>query len=125
LEIKNLAKQDIKAVLNLQTRSDMKHRSIDWEELRRCYKESKIKVINFSITDMCVEDIRCKAYDAANVLNELVNKYQKVYVHCTAGVWRAPHVVAAYLNFHQGFNFEEACKQIKLKRSIVYLSKGN
>jgi len=119
-----LAKQDIKAVLNLQTRSDMKHRSIDWEELRRCYKESKIKVINFSITDMCVEDIRCKAYDAANVLNELVNKYQKVYVHCTAGVWRAPHVVAAYLNFHQGCSFEEACKQIKQKRSIVYLSKG-
>jgi len=123
IEIKCLAKQDVKAVLNLQTRSDMKHRSIDWEELKRCYRDSKIKVINFSITDMCVEDIRCKAYDAATVLNELVNKYQKVYVHCTAGVWRAPHVVAAFLNFHQGYTIEDAVKQIKQKRSMVYLSK--
>jgi len=45
-------------------------------------------------------------------------------VHCTAGVWRAPHVVAAYLNFHQGCSIEDAVHQIKQKRSIVYLSKG-
>jgi len=62
-------------VFNLQTKHDMRHRSIDWEYLRLCYHNSNIKAINFSIIDMCAEDIFLKAFDAASYLNELVEKY--------------------------------------------------
>jgi len=58
----------------------MRHRSIDWDEIRRDYKECNIKVINFPITDMSVEDIRYKAYEGAIVLNEIVNKYGVIII---------------------------------------------
>lgn len=75
--MKNLG---IRAVLNLQTRSDMKYRSLDWEELKQFYRENNVKVVNFTIMDMSAEDIRFKAYDGANILNELVVKYEVRYI---------------------------------------------
>lgn len=54
----------------------MKHRSVDWDELRRNYKDNKIKVVNFSIIDMSADDIKFKAYDGANILHNLVKKYE-------------------------------------------------
>ena len=74
-EIEDLDKQGIRAVLNLQTRIDMKYRSIEWDLLREYYYNSKIKPVNFSIIDMCAEDIYFKAYDGATLLNDLIKKY--------------------------------------------------
>lgn len=122
-EIDQLAKEGVRAVFNLQTKHDMRHRSIDWEYLRLLYHNSNIKAINFSIIDMCAEDIFLKAFDAASYLNELVEKYDKVYVHCTAGIGRAPHVVAAYLMFFRGYSVEDVIKFIKEKRPVAYLSR--
>jgi len=48
-----------------------------------------------------------------------------VYVHCTAGIGRAPHVVAAYLMFFRGYSVEDVIKFIKEKRPVAYLSRGN
>lgn len=74
-EIEKLNQIGIKAVLNLQTRSDMKYRFLDWNDLRNDYREKSIKVVNYSILDMNAEDIKFKAYEGANLLQELVEKY--------------------------------------------------
>lgn len=80
-EIEYLGKQGVKAVLNLQTRHDMKYRSINWDLLSQYYYMTNIKALNFSIMDMCPEDLFLKAYDGAVYLNELIEKY-KVKINC-------------------------------------------
>jgi hypothetical protein len=54
----------------------MKYRSINWDLISQYYYMTNIKALNFSITDMCPEDIFLKAYDGAVFLNELVEKYK-------------------------------------------------
>jgi len=122
-EIEVLVKLGVKAVFNLQTKHDMKYRSIDWELHKEYYQKTQIKAVNFPIIDACPEDIYCKAYDAASFLNKMIKKYGRVYVHCTAGIWRAPHVIASYLMFYKGYDIDNATNLIKEKRQSVYLNR--
>ncbi len=79
-EIEKLARGGVKVVLNLQTRSDMKHRSVNFSELKRIYHENQIRIINFPIKDMSIDELRYKAYEGAYILNELLNKYGGVFI---------------------------------------------
>ncbi len=45
-------------------------------------------------------------------------------VHCFAGVSRSATLVAAYLCTTQGYNYDQAFKYLKVKRSVVYPSFG-
>jgi protein-tyrosine phosphatase len=62
------------------------------------YESAGIKAIHFPIHDFNEDDLRQKMYKGAEVLNEMINKDKlDVYVHCTAGMGRAPAVVLCYL----------------------------
>lgn len=65
----------VHAVLNLQTKHDMVHRGLKWEEIKQCYQANSIEVINFEIQDMNAEDFIKKGYRAAKHLKNLVNKH--------------------------------------------------
>jgi len=122
-EIDELHKAGIKAVLNLQTRTDMRHRSVDWEYMRKYYESKDIKAVNFEILDMNKEDMELKAYQAATHLKELIESQKKVYVHSTAGIGRAPQTVVSYLIFFQEWHVEEAMKFVKEKRPTAWINK--
>eukprot|EP01016_Furgasonia_blochmanni_P057484 TRINITY_DN9993_c0_g1_i3.p2 TRINITY_DN9993_c0_g1~~TRINITY_DN9993_c0_g1_i3.p2 ORF type:complete len:286 (-),score=80.67 TRINITY_DN9993_c0_g1_i3:869-1726(-) len=115
-EVEELQKHDIKAVLNLQTKKDMKKRLVSWEEMSRAYEKRGITGINFPITDMDPEDMSSKAHQVAEVLKHLVDAKEKVYVHCTAGVGRAPQTVIAYLCFFKQYKLDEAIRLVQEKR---------
>lgn len=46
---------------------------------------------------MCKKDFLSKYLGAIRILNRLIESNQKVYVHCTAGVYRSPQVVILFL----------------------------
>jgi hypothetical protein len=75
-EIEQLSKQNVRGVLNLQTKTDMKYRSVDWHEQKELYKKHNIKARNFPIIDMHPDDMAFKAYDAATYLYELIKEYK-------------------------------------------------
>lgn len=77
-DIDKLKSDDIRAVLNLQTSYDMKYRSIPWEFLKNYYEQNQILVINFQIIDMDYEDIKNKGFEAAQILNKLVEKFSVI-----------------------------------------------
>ena len=56
-----------------------------------------------------------------SILENLVAKNQKVYVHCKNGHGRAPTLVAAYL-IKKGKKVDEAVNFIKEKRPVIHLS---
>ena len=62
------------------------------------YAAKGIKAIHFPIIDFNEHDLSSKLFEAAKILNDLINHEGKtVYVHCTAGMGRAPASVLVYL----------------------------
>ena len=61
------------------------------------YEERGITPVHFPIHDFNEQHLTERLMDAAIALNDMVNnKKLKVYVHCTAGMGRAPASVAVY-----------------------------
>ena len=57
-----------------------------------------MNAIHFPIHDFNETDLCAQLFDAAKTLNDMINiKNQTVYVHCTAGMGRAPACVLVYL----------------------------
>ncbi len=56
---------------------------------------------------------------AAYLLVQILERHDKVFVHCHAGVSRAPTVVSTYLAYAQGISFDEALEAVKAKRTAA------
>jgi protein-tyrosine phosphatase len=48
-----------------------------------------------------------------------VKKNKKVYVHCSAGVYRSPQIVALYLILTKKYSPEEAVEFVKSRHSFA------
>ena len=69
------------------------------------YKERGITAIHFPIHDFNEQDLRNKLFEAGNIINDMINRQGlTVYVHCTAGMGRAPASVLIYLCLFKKIN---------------------
>ena len=55
-----------------------------------------------------------------NFIREVINSGEKVYIHCGAGVGRAPTMAAAYL-ISTGLQLDEALTLIRKVRPFIYI----
>ena len=74
-EIDKLSELGVKAILCLQTRYDMRHRLINWDEMKKYYESKQILAVNFEIIDMSKEDMEIKAFHAASLLKQLIQNH--------------------------------------------------
>jgi len=109
----------ISAVICLQSDNDLMARKINWSKLEASYKHNDILINRFPINDFDEEDLGNKIVEPIKRLNELLNDKHKVYVHCNAGVCRAPSAVLGYLCHYQGMSIEGALGQIRIARPIA------
>lgn len=107
----------ITAVLNLQTDADFKALRVNWVKIMQGYLDRDMLCKRWPITDFSPEDLERRLAGAASLLGELVGAGHRVYVHCTAGVGRAPATVIGYLAWHQGMDLDEAYNLIKSLRA--------
>lgn len=83
------------------------------------YQARGITPVHYPIHDFNAEDLKKKLVKGAEKLNELIHiKERKVYVHCTAGMGRAPAVVLVYLCLHRGMDPDDADRYVKSYRSV-------
>jgi len=61
------------------------------------YQDREIKAVHYPIHDFNELDLTEKLYEGAKVLSGLIDEGRNVYVHCTAGMGRAPAIVLVYL----------------------------
>lgn len=118
-DAKILAKNGITAVLNVQTDIDLKHRQIDIVKLEEVFARYKIKLVHYPIHDFNAEDLAKKVRGGAKCIDELINEGRIVYVHCTAGMGRAPSTVIAYLVIYKKFDLTDAYDLVKENRKVV------
>jgi predicted protein tyrosine phosphatase len=109
----------ITAVLNLQTDEDFAHHSIPWSTLMETYTALEMQVIRCPIPDFNAEALMQLLPDAVRALDAALKAKRVVYVHCTAGMGRAPAVVVAYLVWRRGMTLEDALSHVKARRAVA------
>jgi len=103
---------DVRGVLSLQHNDCLAYWGIDYTAM---YGEGILLGLAMErcpIQDFDVVDSRRRLPEAIRLLANMLAKGQKVYVHCTAGLGRAPVVVLGYLTLVEGCAPEDAIQLI-------------
>ena len=116
-DIQKMYERGVTGIFNVQTEIDHEHRGIDWERMCSYYAQRAMEPVHFPIHDFNQGDLIQKLYDAACELNRMINERGlDVYVHCTAGMGRAPASVLVYLCLFRGMEPEQARVFVKSYR---------
>lgn len=108
----------ITAVLNIHTDDDMRAVHLDFPSLEAHYKTCPIVLRRSPMIEEQVE-LRAKLYNAIHTLGELLAAGHTVYLHCTAGIGRAPTVAIGYLHDCLGWDWDEAVAHVKVLRQCA------
>jgi protein-tyrosine phosphatase len=109
----------IDSILNLQSDADLRDRQIDIGELEAFYSQREMEFCRFEINDFDPVDMAKKLVEPIKYLIEQVEKNRTIFVHCNAGICRAPSTVLGYLFLYEGMTLDEGLTLIRSKRSIA------
>jgi protein-tyrosine phosphatase len=96
----------VNSIVNLRVEADDRERGIDAEHY--------LWLPTIDHTSPTVEQLQ----KAADFIAARIDAGEKVYIHCAAGVGRAPMTAAAYL-ISQGYDVDEALRLIRARRPFV------
>lgn len=116
VDVSRLKQMKVSAVLSLQSDSDFSTHRIDWKKLQSAYQYNDISVQRFPIIDFDENDLAVKLIDPVRALHQMMMIGHRVYVHCNAGVCRAPATVLGYLCHSRGMTLEQGLEYIRLNR---------
>lgn len=102
----------IAALLSLQHDDCLAYWGIDFAALRETARKSDVVTARCPVRDFDLSDMRRKLPDAVAILAGLIALDRRTYVHCTAGLGRAPLTVLGYLVWVAGYDREDAIRLI-------------
>lgn len=100
------------AILSIQSDQCRAAFDINYEEHQSHGTGRGLVMINAPMRDFDPRHQRQRLPDAVRALHRLLDARHRVYVHCTAGINRAPLTVLTYLTFVEGMSIEEAMRLI-------------
>ncbi|HKV55135.1 MAG TPA: dual specificity protein phosphatase family protein [Candidatus Binataceae bacterium] len=107
----------VTAIHNLQDDEDLRINGIDVVALREACKQSGVRLVRTPICDGSADDMAARLAVALRDLEELVDDRQRVYLHCNAGLNRAPTLAIAWLRANGGMSLDEAMAHVKKRRA--------
>ncbi len=116
LDVARLTQMNISAVLSLQSDHDLQMHRIDWKKLQSIYHYNDITVQRFQINDFDEADMAKNLTSPIKALKDLLDVEHTVYLHCNAGVCRAPATVLGYLCHYRGVSLQEGLDYIRASR---------
>ena len=78
-------------------------------------QEAGIKYRRYAIEDMNSQDFIKKALPGVKAMREWMMNGDKLYVHCSAGIYRSPQMIALYLTLFEDYSVEKAVKTLCLQ----------
>ncbi|KAK7410826.1 hypothetical protein VNO78_01962 [Psophocarpus tetragonolobus] len=117
-DIDHLKKEEgVAYILNLQQDKDVDYWGIDLQSIINRCRELKISHNRIPARDFDPDSLRNELPKAVSSLEWAISEGKgRVYVHCTAGLGRAPAVAIAYLFWFCGMNLNEAYDMLTSKR---------
>jgi atypical dual specificity phosphatase len=107
----------ITAIQNLQDDEDLRSNGIDVIALRQACRHYRIKLVRTPIRDGSADDMAARLVVALQHLGELLRDRERVYLHCNAGLNRAPTLAIAWLRAKAGMSLNEAMAHVKKRRA--------
>ena len=102
------AEGGVSAVLSIQHDDCLAYWKIDYPEMRTHGEKLGLRMARSPMRDFDIPDQRRHLAQAVRTLADLQSKGHSTYVHCTAGLGRAPLTVLSYLVWVEGRSPEEA-----------------
>ena len=118
-DLKKISQKGVNEIINLQTDDDIKARQIKIDLLKKEAKNYGININRYPIEDCCHEIMVSRLKGASDLLNELLKKGKTVYVHCTAGMYRASSTVILYLVLYEKYEVNDAIDFCSKYRPII------
>ncbi|ESQ45283.1 hypothetical protein EUTSA_v10010456mg [Eutrema salsugineum] len=118
-DVDKLRKIGVKTIFCLQQDPDLEYFGVDIRSIQAYAKTcSDIQHIRCEIRDFDAFDLRMRLPAVVSTLYKAVKRNGGVtYIHCTAGMGRAPAVALTYMFWVQGYKLMEAHKLLMSKRS--------
>jgi protein-tyrosine phosphatase len=114
-----LATHGITAVVSLQDDADLASKGLRLRELEHAYRQHGLHFHRIPVPD-CDNDILAARLDeSVTLLRALLTSGRRVYLHCNAGMNRAPTIAIAYLHAEHGFSLVDARDFVKERRHCV------
>jgi protein-tyrosine phosphatase len=110
-------RENVSAVLNLQTDEDFEEVRFFDEHPEILYADTDVKVCRFPIRDFDKAHLQQRLPECVAVLRRLLNEGHTVYLHCSAGINRSPTVAAAYLHWCLGWDLDTAVQHVEQRRN--------
>lgn len=89
----------VTAVLSLQSDEEMRQRNISENQLKAWYQKHGIhSYVRVPVNDDNLEIYSEHNFQACKALDHLLDKKNRVYIHCTAGLSRSTTVAITYLS---------------------------
>ena len=107
----------VTAVHNLQDDDDLRLYGLDLPSLRERYARSSITMVHTPIPDGSAGQFALHLDRALKDLKSLADSGERVYLHCNAGLNRAPSVAIAFMHAHRGMSLNEALAHLKQRRA--------
>ena len=120
VDVTRLAKMKITAVVSLQSDHDLAGLRIDWKKLQSNYQDNNVSIQRFPIIDFDEVDLGNRLAEPIQALNALLAVGHRVYVHCNAGICRAPATVLGYLCHYKGMDVKGGLRYIRENRPQVH-----
>jgi protein-tyrosine phosphatase len=109
----------ISAVVSLQDDVDLDRKGLSLASLQRAYGAERLHFRRFPVPDGDAGALRTRLDDSVAQVAALIAAGGRVYLHCNAGLNRAPTVAIAYLHLHHGHSLDAACALVKSRRPCV------
>jgi len=116
VDVARLKQMEITAVVSLQSDQDFKSHRIDWKKLQSAYQYNDITIQRYPVIDFDEADLGERLHEPVQALHNLLTIGHRVYVHCNAGVCRAPATVLGYLCHYRGMEIEQGLEYIRRNR---------
>lgn len=106
----------VTTILSLQEPSDLAHFGIDGDAIARAARDAGITLYRVPLRDFDPASLRAGLPKAVSVLEAALARGGAAYVHCTAGMGRAPAVALAHAAWVRGERLTEAAAALRAVR---------
>ncbi|KAI4372899.1 hypothetical protein MLD38_011080 [Melastoma candidum] len=104
-------------ILNLQQDKDVEYWGVDLQLIQRRCEELRIRHMRRPARDFDPDSLRRELPAAVSSLEWAISEGKgRAYVHCTAGLGRAPAVAIAYMYWFGNMNLDQAYDMLTSKR---------
>jgi protein-tyrosine phosphatase len=107
----------VSAIHNLQDDEDLRINALDATVLCDLAAQHHVRYVRTPIQDGSADDVAARLAAALADLDTLIRGGDRVYLHCNAGLNRAPTLAIAWLRAYGGMSLNEALAHVKRRRA--------